>query len=375
MTTFTRAARAEWRRLARTPFDLALLTLLPAVVLALMAGMISGGSLHALKVVVVDRDGGPTARAVRRAVRASPNLVLAATTPDIGAALSAVRREDAVAVLVIPHGIGDRRPGTQPVELFYTGQFLAAGSLASTGLELAVARALGDTVPGDNGLAGLPLTRRPVPGAAVRLLGNPTLSLEWYLGLLLGPGILHLVFAVTTIGSVGLLLEDGSFGAFARATPRVVPALAGRTLPHIVAGTAWMIAWMLWLTLARGYRIDGNMAALAAGMALMMVATAGVGLLLLVVLRNVATALSGAVIVTGSALAYSGASLPINDAPWYARLWSAVLPLTHYLRFQMDAVIGAAARPLLAEAGVLLLYPLVAAIAAALLVARARRAA
>ena len=62
--------RVEIGRLARSRLDLALLTLLPAVLLASMAAMIFPGSLHSLKVVVVDRDGGTLARAIVRDLHA-----------------------------------------------------------------------------------------------------------------------------------------------------------------------------------------------------------------------------------------------------------------------------------------------------------------
>ena len=54
----------------------------------------------------------------------------------------------------------------------------------------------------------------PAAGAQVTLLGNPGASLEWYLGLLIGPAVLHLLIAVTTAASLGRELEDGSLAAW-----------------------------------------------------------------------------------------------------------------------------------------------------------------
>jgi len=355
--SFRAGFRAEIARLARTRLDLALLTVAPALLLASMAAMIFPGSLSALKVVVVDRDGGPLARAIVRNIAASPRLKLVGVTPQAGAALSAVRREEAQAVLVIPRDVGSPRAPRQPIEILYQAQFLAAGSLTSTYLRLAAGEALADAAGRQAHLGGIDTLRRALPGLHVRLLGNATLSLEWYLGLLLGPGVLHLAIAATAIGSAGLLIRDKSFAAFARDTPAPASWLVGRMTPHVVAGTLWGVAWMLWMTLARGYRLEGSLMIVVLGMVLLFVATVSIGLFLLAVTREVATALSGAVIVAGSALAYSGASLPIDGAPWPARLWSALLPLTHYLRLQMDEVMGAALRPVLVEAGALLLYP------------------
>lgn len=365
--------REEVARLRRSRFDLALLTIVPALLLASMAAMIFPGSLSALKVVVVDRDGGPLAREMIRDVGASPRLDLVGVTPQIGEALSAVRRERAQAVLVIPRDVGIARADRRPIEILYQAQFLAAGSLTSTYLELAVGEALAQATAGQAHIAGLDSLRRALPGLHVRLLGNPTLSLEWYLGLLLGPAVLHLAVAVTAIGSAGLLMEQRSFAAFVRRTPRPGAWLIGRMAPHVLAGTLWGVLWVLWMTLARGYRLEGSILMVVAGLFLLFVATVAIGLLLLAATREIATALSGAVIVAGSALAYSGASLPINGAPWPARVWNVLLPLTHYLRLQMDETMGAALRPVLVEAAALLLYPLLAGGLALWLIGRAAR--
>jgi ABC-2 type transport system permease protein len=328
--------------------------------LALMAAMISPGSLSHLKVVVVDRDGGASARRIVRAVEASPHLELARVTGNIVEALSAVRREDAFAILVIPHGLEDVSPKSAPIEIFYEGQFLAAGNLAATYTELAVQSALVSGAPQHLGISGAQALRLARPGVKISLLGNPTLSLEWYLGLLLGPATLHLLIAVSVIGSIGTALCEGYLQSESRGALTLPCSFAARLSPHIAAGTLWGIVWMLWLTLARGYRFEGSLIAAVIGLFLLFCATAAIGLLLIIAIRNVATALSGAVIIAGSALAYSGASLPIAGAPVIARFWSAVLPLTHYLRLQMAVVAGAGAAPIVRELLLLLLYPILA---------------
>jgi len=358
---------AEIARLGRNRLDLALLTIVPVIMLALMAAMLFGGSPKGLGVIVVDRDHGPLARAITRELGASEQLRLVGVTGQIAPALSALRREEAIAIVVVPRGVGDRRPGTPPVEVFYSAQFLATGALAQTAAELAVAGALAQRP-----VERLGLDPSRLPGVHVALLGNPGASLEWYLGLLLGPGILHLAIAVTAIGALAPLLRDGSFASFVRETPGAARQIVGRLIPHVVAGTILATAWILWLTLARGYRVEGSLLALVGGYALLFAATVSIALFLLALVREPATALSGAVIVAGSALAYSGASLPIEGAPLFARIWNAALPLTHGLRLQMDAVMGAAPRPLLVEAGALLLYPLLPGTLGLWLVARSR---
>ncbi len=371
--SFAAAFASEVRRIGRTPIDLVLLTIMPAILLFLMGAMISPGAFNTLAVVVVDRDGGPVARKMIRNVEALPRVKVIAVTPQIGEALSAIRREEAVATLVIPRGVGDGRPGRQPVEILYEAQFLAAGSFASNALQSAARDALAWSAT--SALPGVTALRRELPGIHVTLLGNPTLSLEWYLGLLLGPGVLHLMIAITAIASVSVMLGEERLSTTARSSWALFRTLAGRLAPHVLAGTVWGLLWFLWLIVARGYWLEGSLGLLMLGLLLMFAATAAVGVLLLVLTRELPTALSGAVIITGSALAYSGASFPADGASFLVRAWSAVLPLTHYLRLQMDQVMGTGRTPFLQEAGVLLLYPLIGGGLTLWLIARSARAA
>jgi ABC-2 type transport system permease protein len=360
--------RAEVDRLGHNRLDLALLTVVPAVMLALMAAMLFAGSPRGLGVVVVDRDGGPLARAIVRDLAASPQLRVVAVTGQIGQGLSALRQERAVAVVVVPRGVatGLRRPGAAPVEVLYAAQFLATGAVAQTSAELAVASALA---------AG----RRRGWGSIRRACRGPCRAARQshrQPGMVSGPaaGAWH---SPSGDRRYCHRRADAPVAGwlFRRVCPRDAGrgrAVVGRLLPHVGAGTALATAWLLWLVLARGYRVEGSVLALVGGYALLFAATVSIALFLLALVREPATALSGAVIVAGSALAYSGASLPINGSPWLVRVWNAALPLTHGLRLQMDAVMGAAARPLLAEAGALLLYPLVPGALGLWLVVRAR---
>lgn len=367
-----RGWRAECTRLRRSRLDLILLTLMPAVLLGLMGAMIARGSVRDGPVVIVDHDGGALARAIRRTVDASPMLSVAAVTPDVATAMTMVRSERALAILVIPRGIG--LAGSPPAEILYEAQFLAAGSTAQAALRAAVTLRVAEAAPHSAGVDGISRGRGPLPGVRLTLLGNPTASLGWYLGLLLGPAVIHLLFAVSAIGAVAPLLAGKTFAGYARVTVRPSLDLVGRLAPHVLACWSWGTAWIVALTLLGDYRFVGSIWAVAGGLLLLALATVGVALLLIVTTREMATALSAAVIITGSALAYSGASLPINGAPRLAQVWSAALPLTHYIRFEMDVLIGAHPRPLWVEAGALLLYPLIAGGLGLWLVARSARA-
>ncbi|TXC70571.1 ABC transporter permease [Sphingomonas ginsenosidivorax] len=378
MSVFRRALAAELAHLWRDRFDLALLTLVPLVCLVVMGGMLSQGSPRGLGVVIVDQDRSAASRSIVRAIGAVDALKVVDDVSGLAEGLSAIRRERAVAVVVLPSGLGGRRADATPrtIEIFYQTAFLSTGALTSALLQATITADLARQAPEDAGVAGVALLRVPLPGVEVTLLGNPSASLEWYLGLLIGPAILHLLIAVTCAASLGRELVDGSMGPWAVRVGAPAAAAAGRLVPHVVVGTLWLCLWHVWLTIGQGFAFTGAIGLVAIGGLLLFVATAAIATLLVTLTGEVATSLSASVIYAGSALAYSGASLPITGGIVVARIWSAILPLTHYVTLEMDQTIGVDIAVWARQAAILALAALVAGGGATLLLRRqARRSA
>ena len=375
MSAFRRALADELAHLWRDRFDLALLTLVPLVCLVVMGGMLSRGSPHGLGVVIVDQDRSVASRSIVRAIQAVDALTIVDDVPSLSEGFSAIRRERAIAVVVLPSGLGGARTAVTPrtIEIFYQTAFLSTGALTSALLQATITADLVGQAPTNAGVAGIALLRVPLPGVQVTLLGNPTASLEWYLGLLIGPAILHLLIAVTCAASLGRELVGGSMGPWAVRVGVPATAAAGRLLPHVAIGTLWLCLWLLWLTLAQGFAFTGAIGLVAIGGLLLFVATAAISTLLITLTGEVATSLSASVIYAGSALAYSGASLPITGGIAIARIWSAILPLTHFVTLEMDQTIGVDIVIWAEQAAILALAALVAGGGATLLLRRQAR--
>lgn len=342
MSAFRQALVDELAHLWRDRFDLSLLTLVPLVCLVVMGGMMSQGSPHGLGVVIVDEDRSTASRSIVRAIGAVDALTVVDDGASLSEGFSAIRSERAIAVVLLPSGLGSTRPAAvQPsIEIFYQTAFLSTGAVTSALLQSTIAAELIRQAPRQSGVAGVAALRVPLPGVQVTLLGNPSASLEWYLGLLIGPAILHLLIAVTAAASLGRELVDGSLGPWAVRVGAPAMATAGRLLPHVVVGTLWLCLWLLWLTLGQGFAFTGAIGLVAVGGVLLFLATAAISALLISLTGEVATSLSASVIYAGSALAYSGASLPITGGIAIAQIWSAILPLTHYVTLEMDQTIG-----------------------------------
>lgn len=376
MSAFRRALRTELAHLRRDRWDQVGLFVVPTILLFLMAAMLWRGTMHDLPVLVVDSDQSAASRAMIRSLDASPIVQIVGFRQSERDAVIDVRRDIAMGFVHLPAKLGEglARHRTPVVRIFYNGSFLSAGSLLARGVDQAIANATVELVTSQLSSHALPpdRTRRFVVEAT--LLGNAATSFEWYLGALIFPAVLHLATAGVCAMALGRELEDRSLAHWVRDSGGVTGALIGKMLPYVAVMSLWGVVWLLYLTLARGWRVEGSIAVIVVGQTLFYAASAAISALLVAATREAATALSASAVYAGSALAYSGATLPLDGAHAFARIWSNVLPLTHYIALQMGQISGqdwvAAVRPALA----LLAYVVIAGGGAIALIAQQGRA-
>ncbi|MBB3695165.1 ABC transporter permease [Sphingomonas sp. BK580] len=372
MKAFFRAFRREVAHLRASRWDQLGVFVVPGLLLAVVAAMLAPGAMSDLPVVVFDEGAGPAARRIERAIDASAKVHVAAVVHSQDAALAMVRRNEAWAIVHLPADLsaGLFRSRSPVVRVRYQASYLSAGSQAASAVDAAIraeAPALLSSALPNRSAPPMPGSLPPVE---VIVLSNAPGSFEWYLGGLIFPAVLHLATACACAMALGRELRGESLGEWARSTGGVACALAGKMLPYVLAMSAWGVAWLLYLTLARGWHVVGSPAIVVVGQATFYAATASITCLLFAGSRELATTLSVSTVYAGSALAYSGATLPLYGASGFARFWSEVLPLTHYLSLQMGQFSGYVPEAALAPFGALCTYVLVAGLGATLLVRR-----
>lgn len=377
MSAFRRALALELRHLRHNRWEQIGLFIVPGILLALIAAMLWQGPMRQLPLALVDSDGTTASRSMIRALEASPQIRINGSFSSEVEAVDAVRRGDAMAFVHLPVGLGaglarHRKP---VVRILYNASFLSAGGQTSR----AAAEAMQSAVPD---MAADQLPNHSIPEPRIQRLvveataiGNAASSFEWYLGLLIYPSVLHLVTACVTAMALGRELQGRSLARWTQASGAIAPALAGKMLPYVATVSLWGIAWILWLTLARGWRIEGSITCIVLAQTLFYAATAAITALLIALTHETATALSASAVYAGSALAYSGATLPLNGANAFSLVWSNVLPLPHYIAVQMGQVSGQTLTAAIAPMSALAAYVIVAGGGAiALIAAGARRA-
>lgn len=356
-----RSWRREWARLRADPWDLALVSWIPLLALALFAWMFGAGVPRELPIAVVDQDRSPLSRELVRLLDAAPGLRVAVQPSELAPAWSAVRALDAYAVVHIPADASRAllRGGSVTVLAYYNASQATAGQAAMREIGAAVqaygarlAREQVAPIRGPAAVRAAPLT------VQATVLANAARSYEQFLLGLLFPAILHLVACLAMVSALGRELRDGTIGAWLdECGGRLLPAVAGKLALYVLLFTGYGVAALAWLGIRGGGGAAGSVPMLVAGQAGLFAAYAGIALLLVGATRNLGTALSLTGLYAGTSLAFSGATFPLHDAPLFARLWSQLLPYTAYLELQAQQLdLGAPWTASLPALGTLLLF-------------------
>jgi len=328
-SSFGSSWQRELRRLRSSRADLALVTVLPLLMLVVMAWMFSASVMRDVPIAVVDLDHSSDSRLLLRMLDASPGVRIASQPVDMDEARAQLRRLEVFAVVLVPRDVTRQalrgRQGT--VFSYYNATYMTTGQSA--------ARDIGDAVSAWNarllreriGLQVGPGKLRAAPIAVQSdILFNPARSYELFLLPLIFPAVLSLVLALAVAGSLGREIRDGTLPAWLGHAPW--SAIAGKVLPYVLLFSLYGALGAAYLAWLRGDGIAGSVLLLLLAQPLFYLATAAYALFFVGVTRDMGTALSAVGLSIGTALAFSSATFPVIDAPLFTRVWHLLLPLS-----------------------------------------------
>ncbi len=234
-----------------------------------------------------------------------------------------------------------RRP---EVVFFYNTQTMTTGNLTLRGVNAALPAASASIRLSLRTAKGEPFEYAqadlaPIP-VQTHSLFNPTLNYVHFLLAALLPAILQIVIVTTSAYSIGLDIETPYRLRTLRTIGRGLwPALFGKILPYtllfmIVLGGPDTILFQYF-----GLPLRGHPGLLVLSALLFILSCQFLGILLALVLKPTASAISIATLLTAPAFGFMGIGFPRLGMNLFAHYWGAALPGTWYLMARIDQTI------------------------------------
>lgn len=338
------AREFHWFR--RRPFLLFLTTVLPLLLMGLLAAVFNAGLATRLPIAVLDQDGTNLSRQIIRMVDATQDTSVALAVSDLAEGRQLILSGEVHGLLLLPRNLErDVLSGRRPeVVFFYNTQTMTTGNLVlrginsaipsvAAGIRLSLRTAQGEPV--DVAQAAL----APVP-VQVHPLFNPTLNYAHFLLAALMPSVLQVVIITTMAYSLGLDVESRHrLRILRRLGGGLWPALAGKILPYTLIFLAVLGIADLVLFDFLDMPLRGDRWLLLLAGTLFILASQFIGVLLALFLRPMASAISIGTLLAAPAFGFMGIGFPrigMNDFAYY---YGQMIPGTWYLMARIDQTI------------------------------------
>ncbi len=305
-----------------------------------------------LPVVVMDADGTALSRRIARAVDATPTVRIVERRAELGDVEGLLRRGEAYAVIVLPSGLERQniRGESAPVSLFTNAQWMVASNLVIRDVRAAVATLSAEQDVGRRVARGEGVSRARISSEPIRVelhpLFNPALDYAAFLFIALVPTLLHVFVLLMSVFALGSELKQGTAAEWMTAAgDSTTVGVIGKLLPYTVWYTALGIVLLEVSLRSLDLGVAGSRPVLYVAMTLLVLAYQAIALLLVSLTSNLRAATSIAGFVAAPAFAVAGVSFPRFAMPLAGRVWSAILPLSHYIEVQTQQVtVGAGLR-------------------------------
>ncbi|MGO7386248.1 ABC transporter permease [Rhizobium ruizarguesonis] len=338
------AREFHWFR--RRPFLLFLTTVLPLLLMGLLAAVFSAGLATRLPIAVLDQDGTDLSRQIIRMVDASQDTSVALAVSDLAEGRQLILSGEVHGLLMLPRNLErDVLSGRRPeVVFFYNSQTMTTGNLVLRGVNAAVPTVAAGIRLSFRTAQGEPVDAAqaalaPVP-VQVNPLFNPTLNYAHFLLAALMPSVLQVVIITTMAYSLGLDVESRHrLRILRRLGGGLWPALAGKILPYTLIFLAVLGIADLVLFDLLDMPLRGNRALLLMAGTLFILASQFIGVLLALLLRPMASAISIGSLLAAPAFGFMGIGFPrigMNDFAYY---YGQMIPGTWYLMARIDQTI------------------------------------
>lgn len=338
--------RREIGRFLRRPFLLFLSTILPLFLMGLLAVVFSQGLATRLPIAVLDLDGTDLSRTIIRTVDATPDTAVAMRVADLTEGRHLILAGKVHGLMMLPKNLErDAFAGRRPeVVFFYNAQTLTPGNLTLRGISAAVPSVAAGIRLSLRSSRGEPVdiarsALQPIP-VQVHPLFNPTLNYAYFLLAALIPSVLQVAVVTTMAYSAGLDVErTHRLRVLRRLGGGLWPALFGKLLPYtflflLVLGLSDIVLFGY-----LGLPLRGNRWLLLAGAVLFILACQLLGILLALVLRPTATAVSIGALLAAPAFGFMGIGFPRLGMNTFAYHWGELLPGTWYLMVRIDQTV------------------------------------
>ena len=331
----------ELEEIKNSYYKLALLTLFPFTVFALMIAIFYQGVAFDLPVNVVDNDKSEFSRKLLSNIDATSTIKIVSQSFNAKDAIDELKSSEVYGTIIIPaHFMRDTLLKTEPhVTAILNTQYILIGKIFKAALIEAVAKSAADVefVRDVGKTKNSDLAENAIAPIALQITPFFNTYKNYFLFLVsaLLPSVWQIFIVIVTIVSFGTLFKEKREKEFF-GTSYIASKIVGKLLPYTFIFTLMGAFLLFYFYGTLGWVFEGSFAVTIFGMFLTVVAYQVVALFLFVTGFDYARALSLGAVYTAPAFAFLGVTFPTSNMNTLAIFWRDLLPISHYIELQIS---------------------------------------
>lgn len=326
--------------LAKSPFSLFVLCVPMPIIALLLFFTLGNGILQKMPIGILDLDQSSTSNQIVFSLQASPALKVQKFYTSLEDAKSDLQNASIFALIVLPHQLQSNAKKGIPTEipLYYNAQFLLVAKtlqskilqiIQTENVKLKLAKNLVENKVFIGALSkSMPITQQ------ITALYNPDSSYAQFLLTAILPCSLAILVCASLLCS---LLRDPYTAFQAHTKPAEVLKILGVKLFNVtVFYLCWWWAMMWFFESIMHLPMRGNWGIMTLGGLLLILAYQAITLFIFALAKDSTRAISIISVYSAPSFAFAGITFPTNSMDSFARFWSDLLPVSHYLELYIQ---------------------------------------
>ncbi len=339
--SFYEAVKRECGLYFKDKWLLSSVLIVPFFTFIILVGIFGDGQVKNLPIGVVDFDNSSSSRELIRHFNASNKIYVHSLYDSEPQALKAVKSGEINAYVSIPYNLHvNIKKGLSPVvSSFYNTQFILIGRGVDTAIKQALGTynaqlSIGKAVAKGNVRLEQALGSAIVFQQQITPLFNIEFSYAKFLLSVIIPCVWQVLIVATIV--LNLVAQRRITGLKKWIEIGLTKAFLSKLFVHITIMLLWCIGFILYFYEYLEWPMNGSYLYIFVAGFLCTLASDALGFGIYFSSYNSTMALSSTASIVASCLAFVGITFPVTDMSPFAKTWSDLLPVTHYMNIQIS---------------------------------------
>ena len=333
----------ELKYLLKNKWDLALVTFVPLLLIVMFSAMFAQGLPKHLPIGIIDQDQSNLSHKIENYLSLNDTIRIVTISPSQEEVEHLLNKNEIWGYIHIPAGAEQRltRGQDSEINMAYNQSYYSIGDMLSSAMLTSTLQATANYLGTEFFVNDIPHFNIPTPNIKMSLLFNPNFNYEFYLEPYVIPAIFHLLLACCVAFSVGQEFKQRKAQEWI-SEQSLCSAILSKNIVYVAIFSVWTWIWMFWLVDIRGWFVAGHLWIILLAQILFYLAYALISTFLVLITKKSLEVFGVLAVYGGSSLSFAGVTLPVTEnASWFTKLWSNIIPYTHYARLQTQQwVIG-----------------------------------